>query len=126
MPWWASVYLAFLLVLTIWSISVDRKANVAAWRIGLDAVSMAVWAWFVVAYFRPALAETVGRWTLAAFVAALVWTGIGVHRDIADMRPDPDLTCRENFAAELVGVGLGAIALAPAVTLALLVMRRAW
>ena len=83
MPWWANVYLAFLLVLTIWSVSVDRQADVTGWRIGLDVASMAVWGWFVVAYFHPQLAATLGRWTAIAFGAALVWTGVGVHRDIS-------------------------------------------
>ena len=126
MPWWANVYLAFLLVLTIWSVSVDLQADVTGWRIGLDVASMVVWAWFVVAYFHPELAETLGRWTGIAFAAALVWTGVGVHRDIADLRPDPDLTPRTNLTAEMVGIAVGAIALAPAVTVALLVMRSAW
>ena len=125
MPWWANIYLAFLLVLTIWSVSVDRKADVTAWRIVLDVASMTVWAWFVVAYFRPTLAETAGRWTWVFFVAALVWTGVGVHRDIARMQPDPDLTPRANLTAEVIGIAIGAITLAPAVTLALLVMRDA-
>ena len=126
MPVLAGLYLTFLLALTVASVVVDRRRGVAAWRIGLDVTSMVIWAWFVVAYFRPALSEPAGRWTAIAFAGTLIWTGIGVHREIADLEPDPHLTPRVNLALELAGISAGALALAPAVTMALLVMLRTW
>ena len=123
MPWWAHLYVAFLLVLTVASVVVDRRRGVAAWRVSLDVISMAVWGWFVLAYFHPALAEPVSRWTVIVFVGTLVWTGIGVQREIAELRPDPQLTARANLTLELAGIATAAITLAPAVTMALLVTR---
>jgi hypothetical protein len=126
MPWWAHLYLAFLLVLTVASVVVDRRRGVTAWRMSLDVASMAVWAWFVVAHFHPPLAEPAGRWTALAFLGTLIWTGIGVHREIAELRPHPELTPRANLTLELAGIATAAIALVPAVTMALLVMRTSW
>jgi hypothetical protein len=126
MPWWALLYLAVLFALEIGSARLRRQLGVSWLMLALDLATIAGWALLVAAYFDAPLAERLGRAAIGLFAAALVWTGLSAHRDIALFEEHPDVPPDARHAADFVGILLTVLILTPAVGLGAIAAVRAW
>lgn len=123
---WAQVYLAAFALLTVFSIRRDVKKGKAAAYLAADALSSLGWMWMIAAYFHPTLIAPFGRGAAVAFLVVLAWTVVDVHRDIAALEPDAELSPRANHVAEMVGICVSALLLSPAIYWGGLAALRAW
>lgn len=126
MPAWAIGYLALLLVLTVLSVVADRRQGKHVAMILVDVLATLVVCAAFAAYFHSPLPAAIGKPAAVLFVAAFVCLSFGAHRDIQQLRMDPELSERQNLVAEHIGILLGVLVISPAIAFGALAVLRAW
>jgi hypothetical protein len=113
MPWYATAYVVFLLVVGGASTREALAARRAAAFVAADGLVSLIWAMFVVIYYRPALAVPAPA-TGLLLVGAIAWSVAETRRELAAAvaaRPesaDPGLSSRANRWIDR-GVEAGAV-----------------
>jgi 4-amino-4-deoxy-L-arabinose transferase-like glycosyltransferase len=126
-PWLAWVYVALVVIASIWGFYEDVHSRRARYWLPIDLLTTSAWLFFIAAYYNPSITTPLGRWTVVLFAAALVLTGLSAQQQIAeiDRSPDPELSPTQNFIGDLGGIVLGVGFFAPALVFGALVTRRA-
>jgi hypothetical protein len=126
-PWLAWMYVALVVIASIWGLRDDLRSGRQRFWLPIDLLTTCAWLFLIAGYYNPALTTALGRWLVIFFGVTLLLTGLSVQQEIAEMdrNPDPELSARQNFIGDIVGIVLGAGFLAPAVVFGALVARRA-
>ncbi len=126
MPIWATLYLLLIAGFATWSVVDDVRQGDSRMRIGADVVAISILGLLFAGYFRPALADPLGRVAAPLFIAAFLWTGIAAQREISEENDDPDLSPRANFVAEHLGIAIGVLLFSPLLAFAGMAAYRLW
>ena len=128
MPWLVWFYIALVVIAAIWGAYDDRQSRRPRYWLAIDFLTTTAWLFFIAAYYHPSLATPLGRSLAPVFATTLLLTGLSVQQEIGDIdrNPDPELSPRQNFIGDMLGIGLGVAFLAPAVVFGALVVRRTW
>jgi hypothetical protein len=77
-------------------------------------------------HWHQHLVAPLGAWAVALFVAIVAWDVHSTRLDLAELDHDPELTHRENEAANWLGVLAGGVVAAPGYALALFSVVQTW
>jgi hypothetical protein len=98
MPWFVTAYLLLIGAMGVYSFLDDRKEGRSAAYLAIDAAVTGSWGYFVIAYFRPGVAEPIGLALPLLLLFSLAWVAADawceMRRAIAE-RPagfDPELS----------------------------------
>jgi hypothetical protein len=125
-PIWAGLYLLVIAGFALWSVIDDVRQGDSRIRGIVDAIAMSILCYLFVGYFKPGLADPLGRVAAPLFLAAFLWTGFAAQREIVEENDDPDLSPRANVVVEHIGIAIGVIAFSPLIAFAGMAALQLW
>jgi len=105
MPLWLPIYLLLVVTVTVLAIRDDwRSQPLVVTAVELIATTLLIVSGL--AYWAESVRNLLSTAAPYVFVAGLSWIGLSAFREIRKLRPDPELTPKENLASAVVGVSL--------------------
>jgi UDP-N-acetylmuramyl pentapeptide phosphotransferase/UDP-N-acetylglucosamine-1-phosphate transferase len=104
MPAWIIVYVILFLVLSTGGLWDDYQEHRPVWHLMCTAVATIVITVLFISRWYPSLRPAWSTVTQIAFVAAITWELFVFVSDLRSIRPDPDLTSREQTGLALFAV----------------------
>ena len=105
MPWWLPIYVLVVVTVAVLAIR-DDFGSEPLLLTAAEVVSTALLLVSGLAYWLEPLRDLMGAAAPYVFVAALSWVGVSAYREIKRLKPDPELTARQNTTAVAVGISL--------------------
>jgi len=90
MPWWAVAYAIVLGGVCVIAVIDDLKEGEPAWYVALGVASALFSLIFVVAWWHPHLASTLGRHVLPMLMTTVAFNIMSFKEDLSKMKSDPE------------------------------------
>lgn len=115
MPWWAYLYLALFVLLTIAGVSDDLRRPHRALFISGEVFSAAFVVLFVAAYFYPVIASTLSHSIFVMVGLGMAYEIVAAHRVVREheLNRDSELSPGETAVLNNLGLFLGNLFVVP-------------
>ncbi len=126
MRWWAWIWLAATVALTIGGASDDCEEGRGPVATALGIAAGLVCALSIVAFSLPLVGQSLGKWLVPLAGLSGMQIALEALRDWWRIEPDPELSIREQYGVKVFAVLAVGIVFGPAVVVGITTGLRQW